>query len=95
VATFYHLFMLSPKGRHACVVCTGTACYIKGASGLIDAVQRRLGVSPGQTTTDDRLSMLTARCVGACGLAPAVVLDGAVLGKQAAADLLARIEELA
>jgi bidirectional [NiFe] hydrogenase diaphorase subunit len=94
VATFYHLFMLKPKGRHACVVCTGTACYIKGASGLIEAVERRLGVSPSQTTADNRLSMLTARCVGACGLAPAVVLDGNMLGKQAPGDLLARIEEL-
>ncbi|MCU0764793.1 MAG: bidirectional hydrogenase complex protein HoxE [Burkholderiaceae bacterium] len=94
VATFYHLFMLKPKGRHACVVCAGTACYIKGASGLIDAVGSRFGVAPGETTEDDRLSMLTARCVGACGLAPAVVLDGRMLGKQAPAELVARIEEL-
>jgi bidirectional [NiFe] hydrogenase diaphorase subunit len=94
VATFYHLFMLKPKGRHACVVCAGTACYIKGAAGLVKAVEQRFGVAPGATTTDDRLSMLTARCVGACGLAPAVVLDGNVLGKQNADELLARIEEL-
>jgi bidirectional [NiFe] hydrogenase diaphorase subunit len=95
VATFYHLFQLQPKGRHACVVCAGTACYIKGASGLIRAVEQRFGVAPGQTTTDDRLSVLTARCVGACGLAPAVVVDGNVLGKQTASELLGRIEALA
>ena len=94
VATFYHLFMLKPKGRHTCVVCAGTACYIKGAAGLVKAVEQRFGAAPGGTTPDDRLSLLTARCVGACGLAPAVVLDGNVPGKQAADELLSRIEEL-
>ena len=94
VATFYHIFMLKPKGRHACVVCTGTACYIKGAGGLLEGIQERYGVNPGETTEDDRLSVLTARCVGACGLAPAVVLDGDVLGKQAADTLVAKLEEL-
>jgi bidirectional [NiFe] hydrogenase diaphorase subunit len=94
VATFYHLFMLKPKGRHACVVCAGTACYIKGAGGLVDAVEHHFGVKPGETTDDDRLSVLTARCVGACGLAPAVVIDGNVLGKQTAAGLVAKIGEL-
>ena len=94
VATFYHLFMLKPKGRHACVVCTGTACYIKGAGGLTDGIEERYGVAPGETTEDDRLSVLTARCVGACGLAPAVVVDGDVLGKLTLDGLLARLEEL-
>jgi bidirectional [NiFe] hydrogenase diaphorase subunit len=95
VATFYHLFMLEPKGHHACVVCTGTACYIKGAAGLVKAVEQRYGAGPGQTTPDNHLSVLTARCVGACGLAPAVVLDRNVLGKQTPTELLARIEDLA
>jgi len=94
VATFYHLFMLKPKGRHACVVCTGTACYIKGAGALVEAMAQRFGVNPGETSADDRLSVLTARCVGACGLAPAVVVDGNVLGRQAPGELAARIEEL-
>ncbi len=95
VATFYHLFMLKPKGRHACVVCTGTACYIKGAGSLVDAVETRFGVKPGETTEDDRLSVLTARCVGACSLAPAVVVDGDLAGKQTADRLVAKLEELA
>jgi bidirectional [NiFe] hydrogenase diaphorase subunit len=95
VATFYHIFMLRPKGRHACVVCTGTACYIKGAGALLEGIEERYGVNPGDTTEDDRLSVLTARCVGACGLAPAVVLDGDVLGKQAADTLISKLEELA
>jgi bidirectional [NiFe] hydrogenase diaphorase subunit len=94
VATFYHLFMLKPKGRHACVVCTGTACYIKGAGGLVDGIAERYRIEPGATTEDDRLSLLTARCVGACGLAPAVVLDGDMLGKQTTDGLLLRLEEL-
>ncbi len=94
VATFYHLFMLKPKGRHACVVCTGTACYIKGAGGLVDAIQERFAVGPGETTEDNRLSVLIARCVGACGLAPAVVLDGAIQGKQTAQQLMTRLERL-
>lgn len=94
VATFYHLFMLKPKGRHACVVCTGTACYIKGAGGLVDAIQERFAVGPGETTADNRLSVLIARCVGACGLAPAVVLDGAMQGKQTAQQLMTRLEGL-
>jgi bidirectional [NiFe] hydrogenase diaphorase subunit len=94
VATFYHLFMLKPKGRHACVVCTGTACYIKGAGGLVESIDTRYGIAPGETSEDDRLSVLTARCVGACGLAPAVVLDGDVLGKLTGPDLVERLEEL-
>jgi bidirectional [NiFe] hydrogenase diaphorase subunit len=94
VATFYHLFTLEPKGRHACVICTGTACYIKGAGALIEGIEQRFGANPGETTPDDRLSVLTARCVGACGLAPAVVLDGEVLGKQTADTLLEQLTDL-
>ncbi|SDX07645.1 bidirectional hydrogenase complex protein HoxE [Thiocapsa roseopersicina] len=94
VATFYHLFTLKPKGRHACVVCTGTACYIKGAGGLVERLQERFDINPGETTEDDRLSLLTARCVGACGLAPAIVIDGDVLGKLDSETLIAKLEEL-
>jgi bidirectional [NiFe] hydrogenase diaphorase subunit len=94
VATFYHLFSLKPQGRHSCVVCTGTACYIKGAGELLEGIQQRLKVGPGETTDDDRISVLSARCLGACGLAPAAVIDGNVLGKQDSKGLLARLEEL-
>ena len=78
-ATFYHYFTLKPKGKHTCVVCTGTACYIKGAPALLTAIEKTYGVKPGETTPDNELSVLTARCLGSCGLAPAVVMDGAVL----------------
>ncbi len=94
VATFYHLFTLKPKGRHTCVVCTGTACYIKGAGALVERLQGHYDINPGETTRDDRLSLLTARCVGACGLAPAIVIDGDVLGKLESESLIAKLEEL-
>jgi bidirectional [NiFe] hydrogenase diaphorase subunit len=81
VSTFYHFFTLKPQGEHTCVVCTGTACYIKGAPHLLDAIAGNAGIKPGETTPDGKLSLLTARCVGSCGLAPAVVFDGSVAGK--------------
>ena len=92
-ATFYHFFTLKPKGRHTCVVCTGTACYIKGAAELLTAVERQHGIRPGETTEDGELSLLTARCLGACGLAPAVVLDSSVMGKIGGDDLLDRLRK--
>ena len=81
VATFYHFFTMKPPGRHTCVICTGTACYIKGAPTLVNAVRAEAGNKPGETTADGQLSLLTARCLGSCGLAPAVVFDGQVAGK--------------
>jgi len=87
VATFYHFFTLKPQGEHTCVVCTGTACYIKGAQKLLDSVNDVAHVKPGETTADNKISLLTARCLGSCGLAPAVVYDGNVAGKVGAADI--------
>jgi bidirectional [NiFe] hydrogenase diaphorase subunit len=81
VATFYHMFRFTPNGRHTCTICTGTACYVKGADALVAAIAREGGVQPGQTTPDGALSLETARCLGACGLAPVVVFDGEVAGK--------------
>lgn len=94
VATFYHVFTLKPQGRHTCVVCTGTACYIKGARGLLAEVESQWGIHPGETTGDRALSLFTARCLGACGLAPAAVVDGRVLGNQSTDTLIAALEEL-
>lgn len=82
VATFYHFFTLKPQGEHACVVCLGTACYVKGAQQILGALEEFASVKPGETTADGRLSLLTARCIGACGIAPAVVYDGAVSPRQ-------------
>ncbi len=93
VATFYHFFTLKPKGEHACVICTGTACYIKGAGDIIDEIQDKFGVGPGETSQDGKFSLLTARCVGACSLAPAVVYDGEVAGHQTPEDVIKTIQE--
>jgi bidirectional [NiFe] hydrogenase diaphorase subunit len=93
VATFYHFFSLKPHGAHTCVVCLGTACYVKGAAKLLTALEQRAGVHAGETTADGQLSLLTARCLGACGIAPAVVFDGAVAGQQTAAKALGHVEE--
>lgn len=87
VATFYHFFTLKPAGKHTCVVCTGTACYIKGAPQLITAMAKDYGIAPGETTADGNISLLTARCLGSCGLAPAVVYDNEVAGKVSPPDL--------
>lgn len=91
VATFYHFFTLKPQGEHTCVVCMGTACYIKGANQILDGLEKRYGVKPGQTTKDNKLSVLTARCIGSCGLAPAVVFDGTVAGRLDEMDVLQRV----
>jgi len=81
VATFYHFFNLRPKGEHTCVICTGTACHIKGADKLIDRVGDISGAEVEGTSPDGKVSLMTARCIGACGLAPAGVFDGEVEGK--------------
>ena len=82
VATFYSLFTLKPQGEHTCVVCTGTACYVQGAGRLLAAVEEGLAISPGETTADGQVSLLTARCLGTCGLALVVVYDGVAAANQ-------------
>lgn len=92
VATFYHYFSLKPPGRHTVTICAGTACYIKGADRLIAAAEERLGVEPGHTTKDGNISLMTARCVGACSRAPVALCDGQVSGEMSAAQLLEQLE---
>jgi bidirectional [NiFe] hydrogenase diaphorase subunit len=94
VATFYHYFSLKPQGRHACVVCLGTACYIKGSAAVLKAVEDEYAVRPGETTADGAVSLLTARCLGTCGLAPVAVVDGQVLGMLSPAELLGRLGDV-
>ena len=91
VATFYHFFQMRPQGEHVCSVCTGTACHIKGGKLLLDHMKETYGLRPGETTSDGALSLLTVRCIGACGLAPAVVIDGDVAGNVSNASLDARL----
>jgi bidirectional [NiFe] hydrogenase diaphorase subunit len=80
VASFYHFFSLKPKGEHTFTVCLGTACYVAGALGLIETLERRC-CKAGHTTADGKVSVETARCIGSCGLAPAVIYDGGVLAR--------------
>jgi bidirectional [NiFe] hydrogenase diaphorase subunit len=91
VATFYHHFTLRPPGKHTCVVCMGTACYIKGAAQLLESLEKEYHVKAGQTTKDGKLSVLVARCLGSCGLAPAAVFDGEVAGKLNSTDVMTRV----
>jgi bidirectional [NiFe] hydrogenase diaphorase subunit len=92
VATFYSFFTLSPAGARTCVVCTGTACYIDGSTAILDEVARSLGVRPGETTDDGRVSVRAVRCYGTCSLAPLVVLDGEVRGRVSVEDVLRSLE---
>jgi bidirectional [NiFe] hydrogenase diaphorase subunit len=92
VATFYHFFTLQPRGAHTCTVCTGTACHVARGERILDAARGRLGIGPGQATPDGRVSLEVARCVGTCGLAPVVLLDGALLGRQSAETVVAQLE---
>ena len=93
-ATFYSHFTLKPQGLHTCVVCTGTACYINGAAALLAQVRDLLGIEAGATTPDGRVSVLKARCLGACSMAPAVVVDGQVHGKVEPSELASLLEGL-
>jgi bidirectional [NiFe] hydrogenase diaphorase subunit len=96
VATFYHLFSLAPAGVHTCVVCTGTACYVKNAPDILTKLEKYAGIHAGETTPDGQFSLMTARCLGTCGIAPIVVFDGTVLGNQtpeSVCDRVRRVQE--
>lgn len=81
VVTFYHFFSLKPKGEHTCLVCTGTACYVKGAQRILDEIEKNFALKPGEVTANNKLGLQIARCIGACGLAPAVVVDEGILAR--------------
>jgi bidirectional [NiFe] hydrogenase diaphorase subunit len=91
VATFYHLFTFEEPGDHSATVCTGTACFVKGADDIVLALSRAHGIAVGGTTEDGRFTLRTARCLGSCGLAPVVVIDGEVGGHLDADATLAAV----
>jgi bidirectional [NiFe] hydrogenase diaphorase subunit len=95
VVTFYHYFSLKPPGKHTMTICTGTACYIKGTDKLVAAAEQRLGIPQGQTTKDGKISLMTARCVGACGRAPVVLEDGELRGQMLESEMLEQLERWA
>ncbi len=76
VATFYNQFRFTPKGRSHCQVCRGTACHVRGSAQVLDALCAEAGVGPGETTRDGRFSVEVVACIGACGLAPVVTVNG-------------------
>ena len=81
VATFYTQFSLNPKGEHRISICLGTACYVKGADKILDALEEKLGIKVGECTEDGVFSLDSCRCVGACGLAPVMMVDDDVYGR--------------
>ena len=87
VATFYSQFSLAPKGKHRISVCLGTACYVKGSDKVLEAIEKELRISCGGCTPDKKFSIDSCRCVGACGLAPVMIVDGEVYGKLSAKDV--------
>lgn len=94
VATFYHFFTLRPKGEHSCIVCTGTACYVKGAGEILDKLEQATGIKAGQTTADGKLSLGTARCLGNCSLAPMLTVDDAVYGPETPDSAVTKLQGL-
>lgn len=92
VATFYHAFSLKPEGHHRCILCQGTACYIKGSQAILRAITGAYHIAPGETTEDGEISLLTARCLGSCSLAPAAILDEEVVGNLTPGRVLSDLE---
>ncbi|MBM9535563.1 NAD(P)H-dependent oxidoreductase subunit E [Desulfobulbus alkaliphilus] len=93
VTTFYNHFNCSPRGEHFLEICTGTACHVKGTDRIAAWAQEKYGLEPGQTTADNRLSMVEVRCVGACALAPVIITDGTLIGAKTIAETTDLIEE--
>ncbi|MBO6001769.1 MAG: NAD(P)H-dependent oxidoreductase subunit E [Spirochaetales bacterium] len=94
VVTFYSFFSLNPKGKYIIGCCLGTACYVKGAQNVIDKFSEILGIKPGQTTSDGLFTLDALRCIGACGIAPAVSISGTVYPKMSVDKVPAIIKEL-
>ena len=92
VVTFYSFFSLEPKGKYVIGCCLGTACYVKGAQQIIDKFSEILGVAPGETTADGLFTIDALRCIGACGIAPAVSINGKVYPKMTV-DMVASVVE--
>jgi NADP-reducing hydrogenase subunit HndA len=87
VVTFYSFFTMTPKGKHPVSICMGTACYVRGAEKVLDEFKKELGLQVGQTTPDGKFSLSSLRCVGACGLAPVVMVGDKTYGRVAPDDV--------
>ncbi|HHU80714.1 MAG: NAD(P)H-dependent oxidoreductase subunit E [Bacilli bacterium] len=94
VVTFYSHFSLEPKGKHIINVCMGTACYVRGSQEILDTIGGILKIKPGETSEDGKFTLAAARCIGACGLAPVLTIDGKVYGSATSKSVRSVIEEL-
>jgi bidirectional [NiFe] hydrogenase diaphorase subunit len=94
VATFYHFFNLKPQGEHTCTICMGTACFVKRAGDIVETLEKEFNIKAGETTSDGKLSVNIARCLGNCGLAPMIILDGEVHARQTPELMLQRCKDL-
>ena len=94
VVTFYSFFTMTPKGEHPISVCMGTACYVRGAEKVLDEFKRQLNINVGETTPDGKFSLSSLRCVGACGLAPVVLIGEKVYGRVVPGDVEKILKEL-
>jgi len=92
VVTFYSFFSLTPKGKYVIGICLGTACYVKGAGPIMDKFSEILGIKAGETTADGMFTLDALRCIGACGIAPAITINGKVYPKVAVSDVPKIIE---
>lgn len=81
VASFFKSFSLKPRGKHIITVCSGTACHVKRASSILDQVEKQLGIGPGENSEDMQFTLETVNCLGACALAPIMVVDGEYYGQ--------------
>jgi len=93
VVTFYSFFTMTPKGKHPISICMGTACYVRGAEKVLDEFKKELALQVGQTTKDGKFSLSSLRCVGACGLAPVVLVGDKTYGRVAPDDVKKILKE--
>ena len=93
VATFYSQFSLQPKGKYVCGVCLGTACYVKGSQAVLDKLCEELEINPGDTTKDGKFTVQATRCLGACGLAPVMMINDDVFGRLTPAEIPGILEK--
>ncbi len=93
VVTFYSFFSLTPKGKYVIGVCLGTACYVKGSQSVMDKFSEVLKIKPGETTEDGLFTLDALRCIGACGIAPAISINGKVYPKMEAKKVISLVEE--
>ncbi len=94
VATFYKAFSLKPQGKHICSVCMGTACHVRGAPVILETMKSHLKIEPGQTTPDNKFTLKTVNCVGACAVGPVADIDGVQYGNLTASNAITLLKKI-